>query len=431
MLHTDLNNTSFLRRIIISFLYFFYIFFQVDSKEIQMKSLKLLTITFFLTATALIAEVKIGAIYDLSGGLNIYGIQQSQALHLAVKEINKRGGVNGERIKVVEYDSQSQLPKFTQFTNTLIRKDRIKALFAGLTSSSREAIRPIIRKAKIPYFYSSLYEGGACDKYTFITGASASQQMKPLIKWAIKKYGKRIFIMAPDYNFGTISGHWVKKYAKEFGAKVVGEDYLPLTLNDYTPTIQKIQKAKPNFVVTLPVGSNQNGFLEQFSAAGLKERIGLVSTNYGSGNQQIVVSAKAGNGIVASQEYFDTVDNKQNRAFKKLWIKEYGDNDPIISVAVDVYNAVHLWVKAVNKAKSANSKEVIKALESGLTFKGPNGRVKLLAKSHHLEQNIFLVRGNLDKEFEVIKTFRSVEPEFENKVCDLINRPKTAKHYTP
>ncbi len=150
----------------------------------------------------------------------------------------------------------------------MILRDRIEVLFAGLTSSSREAMRPIIRKKKIPYFYSSLYEGGACDKQTFVTGASASQQMSVLIEWAIKEYGPKIYVMAPDYNFGTISGHWVETYAKKFGGSVVGKDFLPLTVTDYSPTIQKIQASKPDFVVSLPVGANQTGFLEQFAAAG-------------------------------------------------------------------------------------------------------------------------------------------------------------------
>ncbi|MGY0426541.1 MAG: urea ABC transporter substrate-binding protein, partial [Polaribacter sp.] len=392
----------------------------------------LIVVSFISVSSTLFAnEIKIGSIFDLSGNLNVYGIQQSRSLHLAVDNINAKGGINGEKIKVIEYDSQSELSKYTQFANTLIRKDKIVALFAGLTSSSREALRPITRKAKIPYFYSSLYEGGACDKYTFITGATASQEMKPLIKWAVKKYGKRIFIMAPSYNFGTISGHWVKKYAKGFGATVVGEDYVPLTLSDYSSTIQKIQRSKPDFVVALPVGTNQNGFLEQFSQAGLKKKIGLVSTNYGSGNQQVVVSPKAGENIVASQEYFDVVDNSSNKIFKKMWVKKYGNDIPIISGAVDVWNAVNLWAKAVKIASSTKSKKVIKVLESGLSFEGPNGKVTLLGKSHHLKQNIYLAKGNNSQKFEIIKVFAEVIPEYEEKICDLIKNPKLVEHFTP
>lgn len=375
--------------------------------------------------------VKIGAIFDLTGGLNIYGIQQSQALRLAVEEINANGGVLGRKISVVESDAQSEQAKYTQYANTLVLRDRVSALFAGLTSSAREAIRPIVRRSNTPYFYSALYEGGACDKQTFITGASASQQMGPLIQWAIKNHGPKIYIMAPDYNFGTISAHWVQQYAKKFGGEVVGTDFLPLTVTDYSPTIQKIQAAKPNFVVSLPVGANQTGFLEQFAAAGLKKNIGIVSTNYGSGNQQVVVSPDAGEGIVASQEYFMWVENPQNAAFKKKWEAAYGLKEPIISEAADVWNAVHLWAAAVEKAKSTKSEDVIKALESNLSFDGPNGTVVMQPGSHHLKQNIYIARGNRDHGFDIIETHEAVAPSFEDDVCNLVEKPETAKHFTP
>ena len=55
--------------------------------------------------------VKIGAIFDLTGGLNIYGIQQNHALHLAVDEINAKGGVVGRPIEIVEAAAHSELRK--------------------------------------------------------------------------------------------------------------------------------------------------------------------------------------------------------------------------------------------------------------------------------------------------------------------------------
>lgn len=377
------------------------------------------------------SDIKVGAVFDLTGGLNIYGIQQSRALHLAIDNINKNGGLLGQQIKLIEFDSQSELTKYTQYTNTLIMRDKISALFAGLTSSSREAIRPIIRKHKVLYFYGCHYEGGACDKFTFVTGVSASQNMRVLIKWAIEKYGPKIYIMAPNYNFGTISAAWVKHYAKEYGGEVLGEDFLPLTLTDYSPTIQKIQAAQPDFVLALPVGASQNGFLEQFAAAGLKDKMGMVSTNYGSGNQQIVVSSEAGEGIVSSLEYFDWIDVPANDRFKKLWAEQYGQVEPIIAPAVNVWNAVHLWAKAVEKAGTSERDKVIAALESGLSFDAPNGTVTLRPNSHHLRQNIYIARGNSERSFDTIEVREGVDPFFEDEMCDLIKYPATAKHYTP
>jgi len=334
-------------------------------------------------------------------------------------------------VVVVGYDAQSELSKYTQFAQTAVLRDGISAMFAGLTSSSREAIRPIFREANIPYFYSSLYEGGACDRQTFVTGSSASQQLSVLMEWAVETYGPRVYIMAPDYNFGTISGHWIHEYAKQFGAEVVGEDYLALSVTDYAPTIQKIQASNPDVVVALPVGSAQTGFLEQFAAAGLKENIGVVSTNYGSGNQQVVVSPQAGEGLVSAMGYFPSVESEANAAFLAAWEEAYGTDTPVVAGAVDVWNAVHLWAAAANKAGSTDADDVIAALESGLSFEAPNGTVTLEPGSHHLRQDIYIASGNAANGFDIIQTFENSAPTYENEVCDLVANPDLAEHFTP
>lgn len=390
-----------------------------------------LTAAVALSATYAQAEVKIGAIFDLTGGLNIYGIQQNNALELAVDAINADGGVNGEPITIVGYDAQSELAKYTQFAQTSVLRDGISAMFAGLTSSSREAIRPIFRRANLPYFYASLYEGGACDRQTFVTGSSASQQLSVLIEWAVETYGSRIYIMAPDYNFGTISGHWIHEFARQNGAQIVGEDYLALSVTDYAPTIQKIQAARPNFVVALPVGANQTGFLEQFAAAGLRDTIGVVSTNYGSGNQQVVVSPQAGVGLVSAMGYFPSVENEANAGFLEAWEVRYGDDTPVVAVAVDVWNAVHLWAAAANAAGSTEPDAVIAVLESGLSFEAPSGTVTLEPGSHHLRQDIYIAQGNDSQGFDIIEAFADVAPTYENEMCDLIQNPNLAEHFTP
>ncbi|MGC1428506.1 MAG: ABC transporter substrate-binding protein [Albidovulum sp.] len=390
-----------------------------------------LTTALTMTTSAAFAEVKIGAIFDLTGGLNIYGIQQDNALDLAVASINEAGGVNGEEVVVVGYDAQSELSKYTQFAQTAVLRDGISAMFAGLTSSSREAIRPIFREANIPYFYSSLYEGGACDRQTFVTGSSASQQLSVLIEWAVEEYGPRVYIMAPDYNFGTITGHWIHAYAEQLGAEVVGEDYLALSVTDYAPTIQKIQAAKPDFVFALPVGAAQTGFLEQFAAAGLKENIGVVSTNYGSGNQQVVVSPQAGEGLVSAMGYFPSVESNANTEFLAVWEEAYGTDTPVVAGAVDVWNAVHLWAAAANQAGSTDADEVIAALESGLSFEAPNGTVTLEPGSHHLRQDIYIASGNATNGFDILQTFEDSAPTYENEVCNLIENPDLAEHFTP
>ena len=131
-------------------------------------------------------------------------------------------------------------------------------IFGAFSSASREAIRPIMDRAKQLYFYNNQYEGGVCDSNVFVTGAVPEQQFSTLIPWMMEKYGKKVYTIAADYNFGQISAEWVRNIVKENGGTMVGEEFIPLSVSQFSQTIQNIQKAKPDVLVTLLVGANRS-----------------------------------------------------------------------------------------------------------------------------------------------------------------------------
>jgi urea transport system substrate-binding protein len=138
----------------------------------------------------------------------------------------------------------------------------------GLTSASRVALQPIVERAKVLYFYNNEYEGGVCDKNVVITGSSPDQY-QAVVPWMIKNVGKKVYTITADYNFGQTLGLWVKKLVNESGGTLVGEEYIPLSVSQFSQTISNIEAAKPDWVFTAMVGSNQVSYFQQASAAGL------------------------------------------------------------------------------------------------------------------------------------------------------------------
>ena len=59
--------------------------------------------------------IRVASIHDLSGGLDIYGKPMVDALTLAVEEANAAGGLLGRQIKLINYDTQSNMQLYTQF----------------------------------------------------------------------------------------------------------------------------------------------------------------------------------------------------------------------------------------------------------------------------------------------------------------------------
>ena len=149
----------------------------------------------------------------------------------------------------------------------LIQQDKADVVFGAFSSASREAIRPIMDRFAQLYWYNNQYEGGVCDANVFVTGAVPEQQFSTLIPWMMEKYGKKVYTIAADYNFGQISAEWVRSLVAQGGGTMVGEEFIPLSVSQFSQTIQNIQKAAPDFVVTLLVGANQASYYEQQAAA--------------------------------------------------------------------------------------------------------------------------------------------------------------------
>ena len=51
-------------------------------------------------------------------------------------------------------------PTAQEFGRRLLNRDKVDVQIGGITSASREALRPIVDRTSVPYFYTNQYEGG-------------------------------------------------------------------------------------------------------------------------------------------------------------------------------------------------------------------------------------------------------------------------------
>lgn len=98
------------------------------------------------------------------------------------------------------------------------------------------------------YFYNNQYEGGVCDANVFVTGAVPEQQFSTLVPWMMEKYGKKVYTIAADYNFGQISAEWVRNIVKQNGGTMVGEEFIPLDVSQFSQTIKKSKQQNLMFL---------------------------------------------------------------------------------------------------------------------------------------------------------------------------------------
>jgi len=374
-------------------------------------------------------KIKVASIIDVSGGLDIYGKPMYNSINLAVEAMNKAGGLLGREIQLINYDPQSNIQLYTQYATEAATKERVAVVQAGITSASREAIRPILRRFNTLYFYNTLYEGGVCDRNIFCTGTTPGQTVAKLIPYVMKKWGKKAYTVAADYNYGQITAKWFKKFVQDNGGEVLASEFFPLDVTDFGATLKKIQAAKPDFILSALVGGAHISFYRQWAAAGMNKTVPIASTTFGDGNEHIILSPEESNGIYAAYGYFQDIKSAANEAFLKDYFARWGASAaPMTELGIMQYTGFQLWAEAVKKAKTTDRMKVIEALETGLSYEGPAGKGTIDPATHHDITDVYIGVAENHK-FNVVEKFPQQPPWDTAAVCNLKKNPNDNQQY--
>lgn len=375
--------------------------------------------------------IKVGNILDQTGGLNIYSLKQMKALAMACDELNQAGGLLGRPIELVFYDSQSNNQFNSQYATQALVRDRVQVLHGGITSSSREVMRPIVQRFKGLYFYNSLYEGGVCDRRHVNTGMVPAQQLTPLVEHVVKEKGaKKGYILAADYNYGQITSKWMQKLIREAGGEDVAVEFFPLDVTNFAPAISRIQQAKPDVVWSVLVGGAHIAFYRQFEASIGKKNMLLASTTYGVGRENTQLSEQEREGIVIATSFVDDLPTEAAKSFVAKYKAYSGEDEYVGEYGEYGYRGLMLWAEAVRQAGAPEPDAVIGALaKGGVKFEGAGGLYTIDGKTQHTTMDIHVAVGNAAGSFDIIKSFPQRPPLDTQLVCDLIANPADTTQY--
>jgi urea transport system substrate-binding protein len=376
------------------------------------------------------APIEVTSILDVTGPLNAFGLPMNNATKLAIEDINANGGLLGRQVQLNELDAQSDNAKYSVLAREATKSDSV-VVQGGITSASREVIRPIFHQAELPYFYNILYEGGVCDKNIFATGETPDQQLEPLLKWAVAQGYKKWHILAANYNYGQISADWVETYSNELGSEIVGgPSFFDLTVTDFASELPKIQNSGADLIVSLLVGGAHQSFYKQWESRGMGSSTTIVSPTFGSAAENMAIGKSAA-GVYSAFSYFPSEEPDEDDALASAW-QAAGYEEDITPAAVSTWNGWHLWAAAVEKAGTTDRDQLIEALESGVEYQGPGGTVKIDPATHHTIMPVKLWEGTANGYFEQVEVLSEAsQPTFVQSKCDLIENPSTNQQFTP
>jgi len=360
--------------------------------------------------------IKVGILHSLSGTMAISETSLKDVALMTIDEINKSGGVLGRKLEPVVVDPASNWPLFAEKARQLITKDKVAVTFGCWTSVSRKSVLPVYEETNALLFYPVQYEGEEMSKNVFYTGAAPNQQAIPAVEYLMSKEGggaKRFFLLGTDYVYPRTTNKILRAFLKSKGVedKDIEEVYTPFGHSDYQTIVANIKKFShggKTAVISTINGDSNVPFYKELGNAGLKAKdVPVVAFSVGE-EELRGIDTKPLVGHLAAWNYFMSVKNPENEAFKKqwaAWVKANnlpgGDkrvtNDPMEAT----YVGIHMWAQAVKKAGSTDPDKV-RAAMYGQTFKAPDGFTLTMGDNHHLYKPVMIGEVKGDGQFSVV-----------------------------
>ncbi|CAG2127809.1 urea ABC transporter substrate-binding protein [Cupriavidus plantarum] len=370
--------------------------------------------------------IKVGILHSLSGTMAISETSLKDVALMTIDEINKSGGVLGRKLEPVVVDPASNWPLFAEKARQLITNDKVAVTFGCWTSVSRKSVLPVYEELNSLLFYPVQYEGEEMSKNVFYTGAAPNQQAIPAVEYLMSKEGggaKRFFLLGTDYVYPRTTNKILRAFLKSKGVadKDIEEVYTPFGHSDYqtiVANIKKFSQGGKTAVISTINGDSNVPFYKELGNAGLKAKdVPVVAFSVGE-EELRGIDTKPLVGHLAAWNYFMSVKNPENEAFKKqwaAWVKANnlpgGDkrvtNDPMEAT----YVGIHMWAQAVKKAGSTDPNKV-RAAMYGQTFKAPDGFTLTMGDNHHLYKPVMIGEVKADGQFNVVwKTAKPIRAQ--------------------
>lgn len=351
--------------------------------------------------------IRIGVAVGLSGINSVVAPAVVQSSELAVEEINAAGGILGRSVELQIADDASGAVGAQKAFDTLVFQKKVSAVIAMENSAARNAALPVINRGRLPYIYTSFYEGRSCNPWMHVNGWVPEQQVAPMVDYLSKAHSaKTFFLVGNDYAFGRGMLAFTRKHIEHKGGKIVGEEYLPMEGSDWTAVVSKIRSARPDALISATAGGAPNiSLAKQLRAAGLALPYGNLAVDEGTAKAM----GSDAQGMLLSASYLTGIDSPENRKFLEAMRKKFGaDLKTPNELSEPQYEAFHLFKAAVEKAGSTDAAQVSKALGE-VSFNGPRGLIQM-NRSRHTPLSMRLGQVQADGTVKVLATFAKVDP---------------------
>ncbi len=336
--------------------------------------------------------MKIAVLLPFRGPIGLWGNSCEACATLAASELNSYRGILDQKVELEFIDASASPEIVANEVASKVHSGELTALVGTHTSDLRKAVTRVVN-GKVPYIYTPIYEGGDKSKGVFLTGLTPQQSILPTLDWLCGNVpSKKWFFVGSDYIWPEETHRAAIDFLRRRGRNIVANELLPLNAQDFSATIERIARQRPDVVVVNLLGNSSIHFNRQFARYGLDRDIvrycGAIEENmlYAIGHQNC-------HNIISSMGYFEGLNTAEAKAFRKLYYNSYGDYAPALNqISVSSYEGIMLLANLAERSQSLQTNAIEKAALNAIHFHSPRGEITLLDKN--VKADVFIVQAS-------------------------------------
>jgi branched-chain amino acid transport system substrate-binding protein len=302
-------------------------------------------------------EIKIGAIFDLTGVTSDVGKSYAAGFRDAVAWTNENGGINGRKIRVVEVDTGYKIPETVAAYKRMVNDEKV-IMINGWSTGDTEALKTQVTQDKIPYVSAS-FSAHLTDPnktpYNFFVAPSYSEGLRAWLTWVKedwkdKSRNPRVAFYYGDNAYGKSPIEAGRQFCKTNAIDLVDEEVLPGVFQDATSQLLNTKQRGADYVYIQVTTTGVSTVLRDARKLGLNIKFG--TNPYGMSEALPAVAkdlAEGVTGVVPHVPYGTDVPG-----MKKIldWNKSH-PSGPHDAVYVRGWVYVLTWSEALKRADKA------------------------------------------------------------------------------
>jgi len=254
-------------------------------------------------AVAFKGTYKVGAVFSVTGPTSFLGDPEKKTAEMLVEEINNAGGINGNKLELIIYDTEGDATKANLAVKKLITQDKVCAVIGPSLSGTSLAVVPLAEKYETPLVscaasYKIVFDDktGKPYKWVFKTPQSDSMAVEAIYTRMQKVGINKVAIISDTSGYGASGRGELIRLAPKYKIEVVADEKYAPKDTDMTAQLTKIKGAAAQAIINWSVGPSQVTVLRNYRDLGMTVIPFYQSHGFGS-RKNIELAAGAAEGV--------------------------------------------------------------------------------------------------------------------------------------